>query len=103
MYLFLRNSRPKSIETAKPGMEGRFVRSPQIKPACHSPPERNIICTVRGTENANAQLFKRDPAVMTRTCKNHRERGTCRGFNRGRKDDLNSRKEGRDWMVTNAI
>ena len=42
-----------------------------------SPAERKTICTVSGTWNAKAQLFRSELEVRTSTCAIHWRIGTC--------------------------
>ena len=65
------------------------------------PAERNTIWSGRGTLYAKDQLFKRELAVKTKTCKPHWVRGTCRGLSRGRiPPDENDRNDGKECAVT---
>lgn len=86
---------PNSIDTARP-IPGRQSRI-WLKLQLNMPAERNTICIVNGTENANTQLFIRDPEVRTSTCNAQLLSGTCRGFKRGKPPLVgNSKKEGRE-------
>ena len=50
------------------------------------PAERNMICIVRGTLNANTMLLSSVPDANVVTRRSHREMGTWGGFSRGSHD-----------------
>ena len=93
---------PRSIETASP----KGARQVDIagRSTQYTPAERKTICTVKGTEKANTQLFIREPEVKTTTCKAQLLRGTCRGLRRGKPPSLGkNKKDGSDCSVMNSI
>ena len=71
----------------------------------HIPAERNIICIVRGTLNANTRLFSSVPDANVVTSRSHCEMGTWRGLSRGShgRDVSHVTKEGSCCAVINNI
>jgi hypothetical protein len=96
--------RPRSIDTARPVHNNpilsttdpeekvrtgaRGERERERMRDSYLPAERNTICNVGGTLNANTRLFSRVPDAKVVTCSKYCEMGTLRGLRRGSQSQL---------------
>ena len=89
-----------ALSTPKKSREGRGNANNNL------PAERNTICIVGGTLNANTILFSSVPDAKVVTWSSHCVMGTWRGLNRSGNDDdglSQVMKDGTCWAVMKSI
>ena len=110
VYRFPKKTRPRSMDTPSPIKQSKAGELSKRRKMgrggeAHIPAERNMICIVRGTLNANTRLFSSVPDANVVTRRSHCERGTWRGLNRGShgRDVSHVTKEGSCCAVIKSI